>query len=160
MTRERVAALRAENPTMPSAEIAARLGLTKQRVSQILKALGLPSMRTRIDCPRDENGRRVFDRRSRTMCVTSTGAHAELQVCAHLLSLGYDVFRSVSPAARCDLIASSRTDYRTMRIEVRCAERNGKGRLVFSTHSPAESFDHMALVLRDGSILFQPELPA
>jgi len=38
------------------------------------------------------------------ICAADRGAYGELLVCCDLLHKGYDVYRSVSPAAKCDLV--------------------------------------------------------
>lgn len=52
------------------------------------------------------------------------GAIAELAVCAELLRLGYAVFRAVSPACYCDLLAVG-SDGCVRHIEVRSGSRLG-----------------------------------
>lgn len=49
----------------------------------------------------------------------NSGAFAELVICADLLKRGYEVFRSVSAHASCDLLAQK--EGRIYRIEVRTA---------------------------------------
>jgi len=40
----------------------------------------------------------------REISTSTIGAAAELRVCAHLLELGYEVFRSMSPNCTCDMV--------------------------------------------------------
>jgi len=88
----------------------------------------------------------------------TSGAIGELMVCSKLLAFGYDVFRSVSPAASCDLLVLKHG--RTCSIEVRrgCwqASRSKNGRLNFNrkrNNSERSQADYFAVVM-DDRILF------
>jgi hypothetical protein len=63
--------------------------------------------------PLDNGGKQRFN----GLAASTVGAISELAVCADLLSKGYDVFRSVSPAAPCDLIAQK--EGKLIRVEVK-----------------------------------------
>lgn len=52
------------------------------------------------------------------------GAIAELRVSAHLLRLGYEVFRAVSMHCSCDLVISK--SGKTARVEVKSRRRNAR----------------------------------
>lgn len=88
--------------------------------------------------------------RSRTGCV---GAASELLVCADLLRLGWNVFRSVSPVSPFDLIIVRDTSL-LLRVEVRTAF-NHKGKIACPKHG---TYDVLAIV-RDCEIVYRPELP-
>jgi hypothetical protein len=55
----------------------------------------------------------------------TVGALSELRVAVDLLENGFEVFRALSPACSCDLIACK--NGRTIRVEVRTGYRNGDG---------------------------------
>ena len=59
--------------------------------------------------------------RIKGLSASTVGAISELAVCSDLLSKGYDVFRSVSPAAPCDLIAHK--EGKLIRVEVKTNAR-------------------------------------
>lgn len=87
-----------------------------------------------------------------TVKIHSVGAIAELVVCADLLRHGYDVFRSMSANAACDVIAGT-DDGRLCRIEVKSAvKRDGRTRYK-RHHFDGTKHDILALVfLREGRI--------
>jgi Holliday junction resolvase-like predicted endonuclease len=89
----------------------------------------------------------------------STGAAKELVVCAYLLEQGFEVFRSVSPSATCDLIAMLRGSTELIRIEVKTAYTRKNGGVVFQAPKEKRHFyDTVAAVLPDWSIEFIPPL--
>lgn len=69
------------------------------------------------------------------------GAAAELAVAAELLRDGFDVFRSVSPAAVCDLLVLR--DGKLWRVEVTSGNRNPSGALTHPTKT--DGFDALAV---------------
>ena len=75
------------------------------------------------------NKKNAGDRETFSLGISSgsVGAVAELMSCAEMLRRGYEVFRSVSPTASCDLILHK--DGITYRVEVRTA-RYANGKLV------------------------------
>jgi Holliday junction resolvase-like predicted endonuclease len=89
----------------------------------------------------------------------SVGAAAEMLVCADLLARGLDVFRSVSHLARCDMIASSRSTYEMVRIEVRCGRRNGLGKIVYTPKQEdlRTACDLLAIVIAGGEVVYLPD---
>lgn len=64
-----------------------------------------------------------------SLCAGTKGAYAELLACAVLLGRGYDVYRSVSPNARCDLVIIKKG--RMLKIEVRTG-RSGDDSISFT----------------------------
>ena len=88
----------------------------------------------------------------------TVGAMSELRVAVDLLSKGYEVFRAVSPACSCDLIALR--DGQTLRIEVRTANFRPNNRASMPrTPADAGKQDHFAFVLPN-SISYEPALNA
>ena len=88
----------------------------------------------------------------------SVGALAELVVCADLLQQGYDVFRSVSSNAACDIIAANR-EGELCRIEVKSAV-TARGRVTYKRHGfDSNKHDVLALVfLREQQIDYSVSL--
>lgn len=87
------------------------------------------------------------------ICAATVGAVAELRVCADLLAKGFHVFRAVSPACPCDLVAISKKGS-LIRIEVRTAHERS-GRLHYSKPD-AEKSDLLALVTAEQIIYKSP----
>ena len=84
---------------------------------------------------------------------------SELRVAVDLLSKGYEVFRAVSPACSCDLVAL-REGQLPLRIEVRTANFQLNSRATMPRHSAdAGKQDHFAFVLPN-SISYEPALNA
>lgn len=82
------------------------------------------------------------------------GAMTELAVCVDLLAKGYDVYRSVSPSALCDLIAVM--GKRTIRIEVKTGKYLDSGSYSH-TDTKNNQFDILAVYLPD-RIAYEPPL--
>lgn len=97
--------------------------------------------------------------RGRRLSTGAIGALGELRACADLIERGYFVFRAVSPASPCDLIALSPSGL-LLRIEVRCGARrvNGAKTYVPVSEHRRPLVDAVAVVFRD-EIEYVPELP-
>jgi hypothetical protein len=161
-TRDRVQKLRASDPDISGAVIAERLGISRQRAQQLLKELGLPTKtparpRYHYREPREPVAEKPkWQRFAAVVCGPHVGAHAEMIACADLLERGFDVFRSISQAGCCDLIAASRTTYKTARVEVRAGNRRANGNL--SVSRPARvRYDVLAVVLPHGEVVYSPQ---
>jgi hypothetical protein len=87
----------------------------------------------------------------------SIGACAEIVVCADLLRRGYDVYRSISPNADCDLIVGQRGAL--VRVEVKSAKVKGN-RTTYHRHKLCKTkYDVLAIVsLNENRILYTPDL--
>lgn len=59
----------------------------------------------------------------------TVGAIQELRVALDLMGRGYDVFRPLSPACSCDLLATK--DNKLFKIEVRTAYKRGDGHIQY-----------------------------
>jgi hypothetical protein len=79
------------------------------------------------------------------------GAIAELTASIALMNLGWSVYRAFSHNAPCDLVAIKGSA--VLRIEVKTATE-GK-----SPTLDRSKFDHLALLIRGGEVVFQPPLP-
>jgi Holliday junction resolvase-like predicted endonuclease len=85
------------------------------------------------------------------------GAVSELIACADLLRHGYEVFRSVSPTASCDLMALK--NGQAKRVEVKTAYRTKNGEVTCGDRKKLDKsrFDVLALVV-DGVPVYEPPL--
>ncbi len=83
----------------------------------------------------------------------TVGAIQELRVSVDLLSKGFDVFRSLSPACSCDLLAKKNNKY--YGIEVRTAYKNKADRLIYTECNIRAKY--LALALPD-TIIYKPEI--
>jgi hypothetical protein len=94
-------------------------------------------------------------------CPATTGAIAELVVCADLLKRGFEVFRAVSPACSCDLVALR--DGQLQRIEVKTGfdyvRKDGGVTMQHSPSRPGNVSDRLVVVERQhGRITYHPPL--
>ena len=89
----------------------------------------------------------------------SVGASAELVVAADLLNRGYQVFRSVSAHAECDLVILK--DGRLLTVEVRTSQRKMSGEVSLSPLNVRMRADIGAIVVFMGrtEITYVPPLP-
>jgi hypothetical protein len=91
------------------------------------------------------------------LSASSIGAVSEMLVCVDLSREGFEVFRAVSPAATCDLLALK--DGRTYRIEVKTARRNRRCRWQYDRKRlNPDRYDVLVLVEPDGLIHYRPSL--
>src|SRR3990167_1478519 len=81
----------------------------------------------------------------------TTGAVGELAVAIDLLKKGFHIFRALSPACPCDLIALK--EGTSIRIEVTTGHYSPKKRIIFHRRS-TERYDLLAVVTHDGRILY------
>ena len=99
------------------------------------------------------------------MPTQTTGAVSEMAAAIDLLKRGYEVFRALSSACSCDLIALGPAG--ALRIEVRTGSRSpATGVLIFPRNGKKRGrgedvLDHYAVVVGYGAeIIYVPELPA
>jgi len=99
------------------------------------------------------------------MPSATTGAVSEMAAAIDLMKRGYEVFRALSPACSCDLIALGPSG--PLRVEVRTGYRSPvSGALVFARNTASrghgeDALDHYAVVIGYGAeIAYLPELPA
>ena len=86
----------------------------------------------------------------------TVGVVQELRVAIDLLLKNYEVFHAFSPSCSCDLAVLK--DGKLLRVEVTTAYRTGIG----TVNHPAKKnklFDILALVFKDGQIIYEPKLP-
>ena len=84
-----------------------------------------------------------------------TGAMNELIVCSDLLRRGHSVFRSVSNACSCDIIIL--IDKNIKRIEVTTGTMFSNNKFSIPKKDRSK-FDILAIVFRNGEILYEPEI--
>ena len=146
-----------EEPNLTQSEVAERLGISRQRVSQVCKKLGLkfsrgsrgPSRKRGIvPIPKDKN-RFGFSRNRRNASLI--GAAAEMIVCSYLLQRGHPVYKALSPSSPCDLVAD--LDGKLFRVEVKSASRNLNGGISYPRPDAAK-YDLLGLVFQDASVVF------
>ena len=80
-----------------------------------------------VACKKMRLDRSMYD--GQPLATASTGALSEMAVCCQLLKDGYSAFRSVSPAAFCDIVAIK--DKKILLIEARTAYRDCEGKITF-----------------------------
>jgi hypothetical protein len=84
------------------------------------------------------------------------GALGEILVTYDLMLKGYEVYRAISPASSCDLVALR--EGKAVRVEVTKGMRRGKTqRLIWPRHE-ASRYDLLAVWESDGSITYDPPL--
>ncbi len=157
-TRERLAGLLAEDPEISAPDAAEILGVSRQRVHQILKSLGVKRgpIRRRIQrTPRPKvltGGVRVG------LTATMKGTVGELLVAADLLQRGYQVFTPITRhTASVDLVILDIGGTSVERIEVKTAKRR-EGRLIYT--APAhERYDRLAIVATGEEVIYKPAFP-
>lgn len=90
----------------------------------------------------------------------TVGAISELLVSVDLMNRGFNIFRSLSPHAPCDLVATRGEG--TFRIEVKTGIINEEGRIeqpTFRAKKLHKAFDVLAVVCRNGKIAYHcPEI--
>jgi hypothetical protein len=164
-TRERVQTLRTENPDLPASTIAEQLGVSKERVRQLLKSLGLPTVTSSSFKANGQRQEYVYgvgmyngagEARNRRLPPAHVGAWAEYVVIADLIWRGFDVFRSTSYTNKCDLIASSRTTGKTVRVECRSGIKRANGNLGYCKPE-GQHYDVLAVVSQGGAVAYSPE---
>ena len=150
-TRERVRELVAAGPTLNLSGIAERLGVSRERVRQIVTqeslvvAKGVVGYRPR---PKRES-----QPETGYLCETAKGTVGELLVAADLTARGLVVFFPLVRTAECDLVALARRG-KPERIEVRCAKRRG-GVVRFSKPDTA-GYDRLAIVVPGEPVRYEP----
>lgn len=90
------------------------------------------------------------------LAASTVGALNELRVAVDLMARGFHVFRALSPACECDLIATS--NGKVLRVEVKTGYRRKSGKVTGAPIRNSDSFDILALATVD-EIIYQPALP-
>lgn len=160
-TRDRIREIRARDPHASAQEIADEVGVSRQRIYQLLNELGL---RTRTVYTRPRSGR-TSEPVARTGGVQGkistlvAGTIGELLVAADLLARGYVAFGPIGPHTAChDLIAVHRKTHEVRTIEVRFGRRLRSG-AASCGRKPTDCSDHYAIVITGEPVVYDPPLP-
>lgn len=167
-TREQVKQLAHEHPTASMAEIARHLGVSRERVRQIVDEEGL-TVGHDVLCADDKwrpatVGTRTLPR-ARVITgglpvalnATAVGTASELLTAADLTARGWAVFFPLVRTACCDLVIVGK-DGAVERVEVRSAKRSAAGLLQFSSPDRSKS-DRRALVVTGEPVTYRPPFP-
>jgi hypothetical protein len=157
-TADRVLAAFRRSPQPSLAVIAAEVGVSRERVRQLLKTKGLRSSVKSKGRPRVHSDRKPVNRFGYAVRAPTlvTGAVSELVAAADLLARGWHVYRAIAGGCMCDLIAC--LDGATYRVEVRSATVSATG--VWKTNQKPktrENYDVLALVAPNGEIRYDPD---
>lgn len=142
--------------SMLPAEVASELGISRQRVYQILvdEDIDYLTLNRQIRLKRRDVGRIL---QSDHLDKHARGSISELQVAADLLELGWRVYVPLIRNHGYDIIA---TKYATLiTIEVRSARRRRGGSVVTNRAKAIYPAHHFAFVFPDEPILYDPPLP-
>lgn len=86
--------------------------------------------------------------------TATTGAVHEMMVACDLMRHGFSLFRALSPACSCDLIAID-PDGKLVRVEVKTGYVGATGRVNSPKADPAR-FDMLAVVVNGDRIYYSP----
>lgn len=142
------------------AEAAREIGISRQRVHQLAKSIGVtfPDKRRlprQFAAPAPKS--RVITGGVETLINhTVAGTICELLTAADLMARGYQVFLPVIASKGHDIIASK--DGRLITVEVRAASRRADCGLSFGKKPDCMS-DHYALVVTGEPVIYEPPLP-
>ncbi len=156
-TRERLVQLIQEDPDIPVSELAEALDVTRQRVHQLLNALGISRPLTRGF--RRQRQRMVITGGVRAAVTQATqNTVSELLVAADLMQLGHQVFLPM-PRHRLgvDLITLHIETFETERIYVTTGRRRG-GELVCD-RPVTPLHDRLAIVVSGERPIYEPAFP-
>lgn len=156
-TRDRLRELVQAEPLLNMSQLAARLGVSRERVRQLVRQEGLA-------VPKGHVGLTPTPRRPPTprvitggvpvrLSATIVGTIGEMLAAADLMARGFMVFFPLTRTGACDLITLARHGA-TERIEVRCGHRNGD-RLVWGQADRSRS-DRRAIVLTGEPVRYEP----
>lgn len=164
-TKELVREWRSRDPNALATEMARELGVSHQRVCQILRALGLPTRTSRVS---PLSGRKLGRRKSPpripvegigTVDHLTAGLIGELLVAADLAARGYVVFAPLQRhLGSADLVAVPKAGARAITFEVRCGRRRADGSVAYRKDRH-DRCDHYAAVASGAPVVYEPPLP-
>lgn len=167
-SRDRVAQILLDRPNATYTEIAAEVGITRQRAHQIVKMIENP----KPSAPRFIGKRRgphkkqvvrgaipLHENDRAHISTSSSGTISELITAANLMARGWFVFHPILRTSRCDLIALSRSGKTMLRIEVRTGRKTAPGDAAYAA-SASDIIDHHAVVVAGEEVHFYPRLPS
>jgi hypothetical protein len=141
-----------QQPEITAPEIALALQLSRQRVHQLCKRHGVKLAKAQRGRPSGETKTPYRWGGDRKIASTWVGAAGELQASAELIKMGFLVYRSEARSGPFDLVAYDGKNCH--RIEVRSIRKTGQKSPVRWAH-----VDYLALVLPDGTVEWQPNVP-
>ena len=152
-SRQQVELIRSEDPDATASEMARAIGVSRERIRQLLVDLGLPTTTSRTLSGGMGRGRpQGTPSDSRT-----TGTLAEILSAHDLAAKGWHVYWPLQHTPLCDLVIVARAGGRALKVEVKSGRRvNGileysKARLDYGNH------DVLVVVTRTGEIHYDPE---
>jgi len=163
-TREIIVAMMENNPHATLREISEKAGVTRQRVSQIIKTLKLRPPKSggsefRLKPPKKWPLPRVqINGPTSKPTNTVMGTISELLVAADLMARGSGVFFPLVRTLKCDLIAMSKDGKTLRRVEVRSGRRMPSGSIWYSKRDTDEA-DIYAVVIVGEPVVYIPGPP-
>jgi hypothetical protein len=146
---------------MTPPEIAAELGISRQRVYQILseESVDFQALHRDLRLKRriSRNLARHLGPESAHVDKHTRGAMAELIVAADLLACGWKPYVPLFRNHGHDIIATKAASLIT--VEVRSALRKADGSIAASLFTPTRRADHFAFVLPEEPVIYKPALP-
>jgi hypothetical protein len=160
---EQIRGVLAAHPKATNAEVARRLGLSPQRISQACKKHGIKLAKWQP--PIQYTPRRYAappEVRAPILATGSVnhticGAISELLVAADLMTRGFRVYTPIARQRSHDLIAVNAAG-ETLTIEVRSAKRKPDGKVAV-THKDKCASQFLAWVITGEPIRYRPDLP-
>ncbi len=142
-------------------EIGDRLGISRQRVYQILVDEGIEYLplqqQHRLRQSISRNLARSLGPAASHVDRNTRGAISELLVAADLLALGWKPYVPLFRNHGHDLIATKNA--MIISVEVRSALRRKDASISASLYTPGRRADHFAFVLPDEPVIYKPALP-
>lgn len=158
-TIEKIVAIRDRNPAATTADVAAEIGVSKQRVSALCSKHEVklrPAYRRggRITPPKP---RLITGGAPVALGSAPCGTISELLAAADLIARGYKVYSPFVRQRSHDLIAVA-PDGTILTFEVRGGHRTASGALSWSTRDRGRSH-HFAIVVTGEPVAYSPALP-
>lgn len=159
--REKLRALLRKNPEVTTLEAVHELGISRQRLHQLVRSEGvtLRDGRVKFAEPSTSLDSPPLAHINTRVGPKAAGGISELIVAIDLLRRGLDVYQSMTTGGQCDLVAINRLTEKVVRVEVKSAQRNGKGRILCVV-GLTNRFDVLAKVLPGGEIFYEPDIIA
>ena len=154
--------LMSAEPKLSQTELAVLLGVSRQRVNQIITKhkMQKPPRSFALMKGGGSPKRPASRWQTSVICLpinqTVAGTIAEMIAAVDLMTRGWDVFFPLVRTTKCDLLATSRDGMKVIRIEVRAATRVGE-RIAFNKKEKAVC-DHFALVVAGEPVIYEPTL--
>lgn len=153
--RQRLLELVRDNPGITTLEAVHALGISRQRLYQLVASEGLKLRDARVRVAPGNKAPPLLHI-SDKVGPKAAGGISELIVAVDLLRRGLDVYRSMTSGGQCDLVAIDRATEKVTRVEVKSAKRDGNGRVMCGV-GLTNKFDVLAKVLPNGEIIYDPK---